>query len=71
MGTVSPKPPLLNQKIALAYSPNELEAQYRLVESVTPAVVVQEIIEGPDDAKMVYLSCYGQGGRAPGILHGS
>jgi predicted ATP-grasp superfamily ATP-dependent carboligase len=58
--------PLLNQKIALAYSPNELEAQYRLVESVTPDVVVQEIIEGPDDAKMVYLSCYGRGGRRLG-----
>jgi D-aspartate ligase len=58
--------PLLNQKIALAYSPDEFEAQYRLVESVTPAVVVQEIIEGPDEAKMVYLSCYGQGGRRLG-----
>lgn len=58
--------PLLNQKIALASSPDELEAKYRLVESVTPAVVVQEIIEGPDDAKLVYLSCYGRGGRRLG-----
>jgi predicted ATP-grasp superfamily ATP-dependent carboligase len=58
--------PLLNQKIALAYSPNELEAQYRSVESVTSAVVVQEIIEGPDDAKLVYMSCYGAGGRRLG-----
>jgi D-aspartate ligase len=58
--------PLLNQKIALAYSASGLEAQYRLVESITPAVVVQEIIEGPDDAKLVYLSCYGRGGRRLG-----
>jgi predicted ATP-grasp superfamily ATP-dependent carboligase len=54
--------PLLNQKIALASSGTELEATYRMVEGVTPAVVVQEIIEGPDDAKFVYLSCYGRGG---------
>jgi predicted ATP-grasp superfamily ATP-dependent carboligase len=58
--------PLLNQKIALAYSRDELEANYSLAESVTPAVVVQEIIEGPDDAKLVYLSCYGRGGKRLG-----
>ena len=58
--------PLLNQKIALAYSPEELEAKYRLAETVTPAVVVQEIIEGPDDAKLVYLSCYGRGAKRLG-----
>lgn len=61
-----PGHPMLNQKIALAYSPTELEQQYRAVEEVTSAVVVQEIIEGPDDAKMVYLSCYGLGGRRLG-----
>jgi predicted ATP-grasp superfamily ATP-dependent carboligase len=58
--------PLLNKKIALASSGDELEAQYRAVESVTPAVVVQENIEGPDDAKLVYLSCYGRGARRLG-----
>jgi predicted ATP-grasp superfamily ATP-dependent carboligase len=58
--------PLLSQKIALANSPDELEASYRLVESVTPAVVLQEIIEGPDDAKLVYLSCYGRGSKRLG-----
>ncbi|MGD0548357.1 MAG: hypothetical protein ABR991_11095 [Terracidiphilus sp.] len=58
--------PLLNRKIALASSPEEMEAAYRTVESVTPAVVVQEIIEGPDDAKLVYLSCYGKGGKRLG-----
>ena len=58
--------PLLNQKISLASSTTALEESYSTVESVTPAVVLQEIIEGPDDAKMVYLSCYGQGGRRLG-----
>jgi D-aspartate ligase len=58
--------PLLNQKIVLAYSASELEAKYHSVESVTPAVVVQEVIEGPDDAKLVYLSCYGRGGKRLG-----
>ena len=28
--------------------------------------MVQEIIEGPDDAKLVYLSCYGSGGTRLG-----
>ncbi|HEV2647176.1 MAG TPA: hypothetical protein VGU46_12495 [Acidobacteriaceae bacterium] len=54
--------PLLNQKIALAYTEQELESQYELAAGITPAVVVQEIIEGPDEAKLVYLGCYGLGG---------
>jgi len=58
--------PLLDQKIALACSLDELEVNYRLAETVTPAVVVQEIIEGPDDAKLVYLSCYGRGSKRLG-----
>jgi predicted ATP-grasp superfamily ATP-dependent carboligase len=58
--------PLLNQKISVAASQNELEAKYRLAEGMTPAVVVQEIIEGPDEAKFVYLSCYGRGGKRLG-----
>jgi predicted ATP-grasp superfamily ATP-dependent carboligase len=58
--------PLLNQKIVLARSPDEMEAKYRLAEAVTPAVVVQEVIEGPDDAKLVYLSCYGRSAKRLG-----
>ena len=58
--------PLLHQKIALAATPQELEQNYRLAESASASVVLQEIIEGPDDAKMVYLSCYGRGGRRLG-----
>jgi D-aspartate ligase len=55
--------PLLNEKVAIAKSPAELEEKYISVKDVTPSVVLQEIIEGPDDAKLVYLSCYGRGGR--------
>jgi predicted ATP-grasp superfamily ATP-dependent carboligase len=58
--------PLLNQKIALAPSADELEERYRSVDDITPAVVVQEIIEGADDAKVVYLSCYGSRGTRLG-----
>ncbi len=62
----APGHPLYNQKIALADTAAELEAQYRLAEQVTPAVVLQEIIEGPDTAKLVYLSCYGRGSKRLG-----
>jgi D-aspartate ligase len=58
--------PLLNQKTVLASNSDELEAKYRLAAVETPAVVVQEIIEGPDDAKLVYLSCYGRGAKRLG-----
>ncbi len=62
----APNHPLLNEKIALAATPDELEERYRSVKAVTPMVVLQEIIEGLDTAKMVYLSCYGSGGRRLG-----
>ncbi len=55
--------PLLNQKVAVADSKEELETKYRLVESVTSELVIQEVIEGPDTAKLVYLSCYGRSGE--------
>jgi predicted ATP-grasp superfamily ATP-dependent carboligase len=58
--------PMLNQKIAIANSKSEMESNYLLAEGMTPAVVVQEIIEGPDEAKFVYLSCYGRGGKRLG-----
>ena len=58
--------PLLNQKTALALSLADLEAKYRLAEAATPELVVQEVIEGPDDAKLVYLSCYGRDGARLG-----
>lgn len=55
--------PLLNQKVALAYSKEELEVKYLLAESITSELVIQEVIEGPDTAKLVYLSCYGRSGE--------
>lgn len=58
--------PLLNEKIALAHSPQELAEKYQLAESVTSELVVQEIVEGPDTAKGVYLSCYARDGRRLG-----
>jgi predicted ATP-grasp superfamily ATP-dependent carboligase len=55
--------PLCNQKIALMAEPAELEATYRFAAEASPELVIQEIIEGPDTAKLVYLSCYAQDGR--------
>jgi predicted ATP-grasp superfamily ATP-dependent carboligase len=40
-----------------------LRARYDSVKAFTPEVVVQEMIEGPDTAKLVYLSCYGLTGK--------
>lgn len=53
-----PGHPLRYQKIAIAQTPNDLIALYRLAAPVTPRVIAQEIIQGPDTAKRVYLSCY-------------
>jgi D-aspartate ligase len=50
------------QKVAVADSAAELQSLYELAAGVTPKVVVQEVIQGPDTAKLVYLSCYGRDG---------
>lgn len=55
--------PLTGTKLATAASPQELFARYQSVQSFTPEVVVQEMIEGPDTAKIVYLSCYSLTGK--------
>lgn len=54
--------PLHYEKVTVADSKDELLAAYRLAAPVTPEIVVQEVIQGPDTAKLVYLSCYGSGG---------
>jgi D-aspartate ligase len=54
---------LHHEKIAIADTPDALVALYRLAAEVTPNVILQEIIEGPDTAKRVYLSCYDSGSR--------
>jgi predicted ATP-grasp superfamily ATP-dependent carboligase len=55
--------PLTGTKLATAVSASELRARYDSVKSFTPEVVVQEMIEGPDTAKLVYLSCYSRTGK--------
>ena len=55
--------PLFNQKIAIANSAQELIANYELARPITPSVIVQDIIQGPDTAKRVYLSCYDRTGK--------
>ncbi len=58
--------PLNGSKLATAESAEELRARYDSVSAFTPEVVVQEMIEGPDTAKLVYLSCYSQTGKRLG-----
>jgi D-aspartate ligase len=58
--------PLSFEKVAVAASADELDAKYRMASEVTPEVVVQEVIAGPDTAKLVYLSCYAGDGRRLG-----
>ena len=55
--------PLLGAKIAIAKTPAALLDHYKSVAAVTPLVMLQEIIEGPDTAKRVYLGCYDADGR--------
>ncbi|MEQ1794015.1 MAG: hypothetical protein ABL970_07465 [Nitrospira sp.] len=58
-----PDHPLSNQKIAIANSAQELIANYELARPITPSVIVQDIIQGSDMAKRVYLSCYDRSGN--------
>ena len=55
--------PLRRQKIAIANSTQELIDTYTMASTVTPSVVVQDIIQGPDTAKRVYLACYDRDGE--------
>jgi predicted ATP-grasp superfamily ATP-dependent carboligase len=57
-GQLSPGHPLYALKVAMANSPEDLAAKYRVAAEIKPELVVQEIIEGPDSNKLVYLSCY-------------
>src|SRR4051794_240929 len=58
--------PLLNQKLAVAQTPEELFASYRSVDQYTPDLVVQEIIQGPDTAKFCYMACLSRNGKKLG-----
>lgn len=58
--------PLFHRKIAIANSMQELMETYELAKPITPNVIVQDIIQGPDTAKRVYLSCYDRTGKRIG-----
>lgn len=54
--------PYLNEKVAVANCTSDLLAAYRAVCEVTPSVIAQEIILGPDTNKRVYLGYYDRRG---------
>ncbi len=58
-----PGHPLLGTKVAIANTADELLHQYSLAAEINKSVMLQEIIEGPDTAKRVYLACYDASGR--------
>ncbi|HVP00738.1 MAG TPA: hypothetical protein VMT15_21865 [Bryobacteraceae bacterium] len=58
--------PLFEQKVVMARTAAELNSWYQSASSLSPHMIAQEIIEGPDTAKLVYLSCYGQSGERIG-----
>jgi len=61
-----PEHPLFFKKLLVAASGQELEEHYRLASGLNTEMVVQEEIEGPDTAKVVYLSCYSRTGERIG-----
>jgi predicted ATP-grasp superfamily ATP-dependent carboligase len=50
--------PLSFQKVAVVNDATQLCETYKLVSAVTPEVILQEVIQGDDSAKSVYVSCY-------------
>ncbi len=59
----APDHSLYYAKIAIAKTRSELIEKWRLAAAINPVVIAQEIIQGPDDAKRVYLSCYDRDGK--------
>jgi len=57
---------LKHQKLDICKSRPELLACYDIVKGVTPDVIVQEIIQGGDTNKRVYLSVYDRNGERVG-----
>lgn len=55
--------PLSHEKVALADTIDALIHVWRLAATASPRAIAQEIIEGPDSAKRVYVACYGRDGR--------
>lgn len=54
---------LRNQKTAVVATARELADTYELAAEETPVVIAQEIIQGADQSKRVYLSCYDRSSR--------
>ena len=55
--------PLFAKKIAVAKTKVELIEIYKLASSISANVILQEIIQGGDTSKRVYLSCYNGRGK--------
>lgn len=55
--------PLSHEKVVIAPSAEALVDAWRLAAAANPVAIGQEIIEGPDTAKRVYVACYDRGGR--------
>lgn len=60
------KHPLADKKVVIATTPRELTDWWRIASRVGSQAIVQEIIQGPDTDKRVYLSCYDSRGRRVG-----
>jgi len=58
--------PLRGLKVVVVDSAEKLAEKYRLAAEISSEIVVQEVIEGPDTAKLVYLSCYSTAGHRIG-----
>ena len=50
--------PLSYAKVAIAETSLQLLDSWRLASAINPNVIAQEIIQGPDTDKRVYLACY-------------
>lgn len=54
--------PLFEKKVAVAPTRASLLQSYQLASSINKSMILQEIIQGDDLSKRVYLSCYGASG---------
>jgi D-aspartate ligase len=55
--------PLSYAKVSIAQTPAQLLDSWRLASAINPNAIAQEIVQGPDTAKRVYLACYDGGSR--------
>jgi D-aspartate ligase len=58
--------PLSYAKVAIAETPAQLIDSWHLASAINPNAIAQEIIQGPDTDKRVYLACYASGSRRIG-----